>query len=163
MTITEFLEARIAEDATLAAEATPGPWVQSTAEAAADTVIFTNGGTWVTNIDNCPAVGQHQPTPGGSVCPDQAIPNGDHIARHDPARVLAECEAKRRIVENERWRPWPPAMECAGHPGPFMPHGDYGEDYCFAAGPHQDGLNENLRALAAVYADHPDYDQEWAL
>jgi hypothetical protein len=24
---------------------------------------------------------------------------GDHITRHDPARVLAECEAKRRIVE----------------------------------------------------------------
>ena len=26
-------------------------------------------------------------------------PAADHIARHDPARVLAECEAKRRIVE----------------------------------------------------------------
>ncbi len=27
---------------------------------------------------------------------------GRHIARHDPARVLRECEAKRRIVEGHK-------------------------------------------------------------
>ena len=62
----------------------------------------------------------------------------EHIARHDPARVLAECEAKRRIVEAHRKqvedddpRAWIVASQIA------------------------------LRSLAAVYADHPDYDEAW--
>ena len=62
-----------------------------------------------------------------------------HIARHDPTRVLRECEAKRRIVEN----------------APFT---------------WDDGSNRSAgiehwrltcRILAAVYADHPDYDEAW--
>lgn len=50
------------------------------------------------------------------------------------ARALAECQAKRRIVE-----------DCAEYEGP-----------------ETDGLNwRTLHALAAVYADHPDYLEEW--
>jgi hypothetical protein len=56
-----------------------------------------------------------------------------HIARHDPARVLAECEAKRRIVE-------------VALPGE---RDDAGERFRI------------LRILATVYADHPDYRDEW--
>jgi hypothetical protein len=52
-----------------------------------------------------------------------------HIARHDPARVLAECEAKRRIVE------W------------------YGEE--------PGRVGPALGMLAAVYADHPEFREEW--
>jgi hypothetical protein len=54
-----------------------------------------------------------------------------HIARHDPARVLAEVAAKRAIVnmdEDDR----------------------YSDAYVVA-----------IRALAAAYADHPDYDEAW--
>lgn len=54
----------------------------------------------------------------------------DHIARHDPARVLAECQAKRRIVA-----PW--------------------------VGTVTENEARVLLALAAVYADHPDYSEEW--
>ncbi len=34
-----------------------------------------------------------------SVAHEVFIPNAEHMARHDPARVLLECEAKRRIVQ----------------------------------------------------------------
>ena len=56
-----------------------------------------------------------------------------HMARHDPARVLAECAAKRAIVEQaER-----------------TDSGWWESNY--------------IAILAAVYADHPDYQPEWKL
>ena len=55
--------------------------------------------------------------------------------RFDPARVLAECEAKRRIVEFHLIK-----HEREGYAG-FA---------CFT-----------LKALAAVWVDHPDYREEW--
>lgn len=70
----------------------------------------------------------------------------DHIARHDPARVLADVAAKRAIVDAfVEYRD-----ELAGAPGAEMR--DVGR---------MEGLEEAVRHLAAVYADHPDYDQEW--
>lgn len=59
----------------------------------------------------------------------------------DPARVLAECEAKRQIVG-----------ECqeAIQESEVMPYGG------------SSGLGlAVLQSLAAVYADHPDYDEAW--
>ena len=57
-----------------------------------------------------------------------------HIVRWHPARVLAECDAKRRIVQ------------CLAM---YEPHIDTNQD-------------EILQLLALPYADHPDYQQEWA-
>ena len=68
---------------------------------------------------------------------EDATLHGDHVLRWSPARVLAECEAKRRIVEFLR-------------PDPAMPV-DSGR--FVAAGV--------LTLLAAVYSGHPDYDEEW--
>ena len=63
-----------------------------------------------------------------------------HIAGQNPARVLAECEAKRRIISLHRQYEWP---SCDG--------GDaHGPENC-----------ETLRILASVYADHPDFRAEW--
>ena len=61
-----------------------------------------------------------------------------HIARHDPARVLREVEAKRAMLaELTRW--------------PF--------DY-------RPGCNDPIRLfvhlLAAPYSDHPDWRAQWA-
>ncbi|MFE2712261.1 DUF6221 family protein [Streptomyces mirabilis] len=57
-----------------------------------------------------------------------------HIARHDPARVLREIEAKRRIVDRYAW---------------LREHGDTG------------GTAWVLPLLALPYADRPGYREEW--
>lgn len=69
-----------------------------------------------------------------------------HIAYWDPARVLAECEAKRRIVELHVVEPLPPpsksasCVQCWGAVWPCP----------------------TLRLLASPHRDHPDYRPEWA-
>lgn len=59
-----------------------------------------------------------------------------HIATWSPKRVLAECEAKRRIVAQERpaWDIDPDAHRV---------------------------IRWVLATLALPYADHPDYDKSW--
>ncbi len=68
-----------------------------------------------------------------------------------PERVLSECEAKRRLVElhEDNWSDIPEmALESCTTCG--LP-GEYDVPWpC-----------PTIRALAAVYADHPDYDEAW--
>ncbi|GLY87512.1 DUF6221 family protein [Actinoallomurus iriomotensis] len=61
----------------------------------------------------------------------------DHIARHDPARVTSEIEAKRRILE----------LFDASRGGREQGRPGWAEDV--------------LRLLALPYAEHPDYRAEW--
>ena len=70
---------------------------------------------------------------------------GRHIARHDPARVLAECEAKRRIVEG---------LQNILRDAPEQADGTALRGYVEA-------LWVVVQELAAVYADHPDYRPGW--
>jgi hypothetical protein len=72
---------------------------------------------------------------------------GVHIARHDPARVLREVEAHRKLVDAY--------AEVAGMD-------TEGAEPEFAYG-RAVGLGEAVRLLALPYADHPDYRPEWAL
>ena len=83
---------------------------------------------------------------------------GDYVGRHDPARVLAECEAKRRIVE----------IHPDEHGTCFAcSDGDDGgcsDPECCGSGPipmFKDWPCPTLRWLALPYADHADYRQEW--
>jgi hypothetical protein len=80
--------------------------------------------------------------------------DAEHIVRWDPARVLAECDAKRRILAEHE------------------PGIDLGEAYCITCTPTSDSTgapmvygNEwpcrTMRALTLPYADHPDYDEAW--
>ena len=82
-----------------------------------------------------------------------------HMARHDPARVLAECAAKRAIVEryihnlslaesyrNPKWRD---AMNDQDRIEHRMQEARAATSL------------EACVALAAIYADHPDYQPEW--
>ncbi|HEY9413627.1 MAG TPA: DUF6221 family protein [Pseudonocardia sp.] len=64
-----------------------------------------------------------------------------HIARHDPARVLAEVEAKRRIVDA------------------FVRYDEESSDPCESC--WAQGLGEALRLLALPYADHPECHPSW--
>lgn len=91
---------------------------------------------------------------------------GEHIARWDPARVLAECEAKRRLIELHKLV----TEDYTGHwwtdPGPPEKYVTTGCDHCRSAGVDgEDYVNPGpcptLRILATVYANHPAYRQEW--
>jgi hypothetical protein len=71
-----------------------------------------------------------------------------HIARHDPARVLAEVDAKRRIIEQHH---------CSGVTCPRCSLGTEDGEVVFERDPCG-----TLRLLALPYAGHPDYRGEWA-
>ncbi|MER6533001.1 DUF6221 family protein [Streptomyces sp900105755] len=76
---------------------------------------------------------------------------GQHVARHDPARVQREIDAKRRIMEcHESWV------------------ADNGDTICGRCGrEHVDGRPgghfpcQTLRLIALPYADRPGYREEW--
>ena len=154
--ITEFTEARLAED-------------EATARAAiAATGNDEQGGHWyVTDYDgNIGAKGQN-----GLVAVGQRGsglgPEGAHIARHDPARVLRETAVLRTFLRDHQ---------------PTRPWGDYGltypeaAGYCADCGPGDSwqvrGEPENweyarwpcgrVRELASIWSDNPGYDQAWA-
>jgi hypothetical protein len=93
-----------------------------------------------------------------------------HVARHDPARVLAECEAKRRIVDfmlDEHGATIDGEWGCC-HSGADFRNGGRAPEYegdefetlpsdC----PGAKAALAGLALLAPPYADHPDYREEW--
>jgi hypothetical protein len=130
--LAEFLLARIAEDeesAREAAEAAPGRWASWNHRAHA--------------LDKRDLASSEA----GRIAELPLGPDG-HIARHDPARVLAECEAKRRIVDYAQML------------GQFH---DAETDRLkkVIASESVDTMTDVLELLALPYADHPDYRQEW--
>jgi hypothetical protein len=74
--------------------------------------------------------------------------DAEHIARHDPARVLAEVEAKRQIIAEHTVTE---TSEFEGKTATIT--------YCPVC--RNDGECPTLRLLALPYADHPDYDPGW--
>lgn len=173
MTITEFLESRIAEDEALAQAATPGPWTWWNLEGL-DQGWSDNGpnlestqGEWRSCPYYCnwkePST-QHRGVNGqpghehlvteqviGSWGHDAngisvALVDATHIAVHDPLRVLAECAAKRAIVA-EHGQDWA---------GPICLR-------CRDLGGYVDFPCPTVQALAAIYKAHPDFRQEWSV
>jgi len=71
------------------------------------------------------------------------VNDGDraHVIRHDPARVLREIDAKRRIIAEHdiRSRPLGERMDCQSYDFPC----------------------KTLRLLALPYDDRPGYRKEW--
>ena len=144
MTLTEFLLARIAEDEfhAQAGETKGGNWVQPD----------DNG--WDSQAVECPDTNEIIVYAEGRPTLDQAR----HIARWDPHRVLAECEAKRRIVEQaaeaeEAHRSIMDEFGGDGSPRARVERAGYGQ----AA----ETLRRTLLLLALPYADHADYDESW--
>lgn len=81
-------------------------------------------------------------TPAGGEFGDDGLrhEHAAHVARHDPARVLADCEALRKVVELH-WADFDECREC------------HADDYpC-----------PTLLALALPWRDHPEFREEWAL
>lgn len=75
-----------------------------------------------------------------------------------PDRVLAECEAKRRIVA--LWDEVHDPVDQALDPNPHDP-GIEPEDLYETHDGIDVTLVDTFRAMATVYADHPDYDEAW--
>lgn len=145
LTLTAFLLARIADDEAAAQAATPGPWW-------AEGVWYHSGGFPEENAQiPWPTVG-HGRT-GADVVAHTARQDGAdaaHIATHDPARVLAQCEALRAAV----------ALHGDGHDCPALGYIAEGE---IDGRWHLEGEPcPTLRALAAIWSSHPDFDPSWS-
>jgi hypothetical protein len=130
MTITEFLLARIAEDE---AEAQECLLPKNLVPYSDDRIPAVKPEEWGSLVDNYL---------GG--------PMGKHCARHDPSRVLAECKAKRAIIEQAQ-----NATEAEKEYDDYEWQGTVSRSEPWTG----DAI---LYALAAVFADHEDYDPEWA-
>jgi hypothetical protein len=133
MDLAEFLLARIAEDEAVARATRRGPeW-----HAHPDANVYDSPGFYV-----C-----------GSIFVADAT-DAIHVARWDPARVLAECEAKRAIVESAaRWG----NADCRyGRCRHQLDDCDGGEEHWLG----KEGWFV-LTELALPYADHEDYQAGW--
>jgi hypothetical protein len=142
--LVQFLRDRLGEDeraARLMAEFYPTPWETSDrgwmARVMADAPTFRE----VVRLE------QWQQEPGS----EEESWLGDiidHVARHDPARVLAEVDVKRRVLAEVV-----PAMDDMQEGLAF----EYG-----SVGPPKNLLSRDLlKLLALPYAGHPDYREEW--
>ena len=150
--LTEFLLARIAEDEAVAQAASSGPWGFDPR----DEDLGEDGTVWCaeSHPDSIKNGMQYASTyvaqtsyDGQSWSVHNSNADGEHIARWDPARVLAECEAKRRIVVDLH-RP--------------VTDGE-GDWFCdmLETGAESNWPCETIRLLALPYADHSDYREEW--
>ena len=87
-----------------------------------------------------------------------------HVARWNPARVLAECGAKRRIIAAHQT--YGEVYDAADMTYPHAAgscvtcgFGDTWEAVEYGSG--DDYPCPTLRFLAAPYSDHPDFDEAW--
>lgn len=123
-TLTDFLLARFAEEEAAARDAGGRRWYAVGGEIGDD--------------------------PRGLSCFEYVGDLAEHMARWDPARVLAECEEKRNLVNYAAFM----LQAWADKPGGAYPDMTRRERHT---------ANVILMHLAAVYADHPDYRPEWRL
>jgi hypothetical protein len=140
-----FLRARLDEDEQVAREITAPEWSE--------------GCSWLADLRD-PLPSQRRAY--GLPKEWQLLSEADtrHIARWDPARVLAEVESKRRMLELHS-----PVKQT------FREHTqcDHCADLCHSySGISCDAPVDALwpcptaRLLALPFADHPDYREEWA-
>jgi hypothetical protein len=124
-----FAEARLDEDEVAARAATSGTW---------HATERTDGMTVVTALEPMywPVTERH------------SVPDGEHIARHDPARVLRDVEAKRARIERYKR-----AVEVGGaNPSSFV----RGQDDGYA-----EACLDSIRDDTATWSDHPEYREGW--
>lgn len=159
--LTEWLLACIAEDEAVAREASEvalsGEWHVVPVYGVPEVNVHTHKGDLVAHAMEYAA---RQP------------PVGEYIARQDPAHVLATCKAHREIVE---WhKSWPVLVESE----PVFERADLSDVNSMTyrmskqiAWTTEQKYREHfgtepptgpiLRIMAAVYADHPGYREEW--
>ena len=129
--LVEWLRAQLDEDERIARAATPGPWVDQ--------------GGYVTDVGPRVQVTDYGTQDGE---PEEDGPQGRadsaHIAEHDPARVLREIDAKRRLLAVHRPYVAEPDQACLG-----------------CAGGIEFERCPVVRLLALPYVDRPGYREDW--
>lgn len=122
LTLSGFLLARYDEEEATARDATQGPWRAGT-YATEHAVLTDDRYLWVVK------------------CGYTSDGERDmrHIIRHDPTRVLADCEAKRLTVRFLS----------------DLERGEFGDSMTSSL------AYSTLCSMAAVYADHPHFREEW--
>jgi len=129
--IVAFLRACLDDDERVAREASGDPWRRGAIEG----YPFSQpGDVYAIAPDGTPAHIAVGTRCGPEISPEQS---SSHIARHDPARVLAEVAAKRAIVD------WVEKQQ--------VPGSTVGDSFTYP-----------LFVMAAVYADRVGYRPEWA-
>lgn len=81
----------------------------------------------------------------------------EHVRRLTPARMLAEVEAKRWIID--MWEDDPSAVRTL----PDGVHDGRDPDEVETQVAVAEVVDDIVRILALPYADHPDYDPAWAV
>lgn len=129
----EFLRARLDEDEQIARSAGGATWVVNMGDVVSTALAerdYGPDGIWVASASfSCEGDAE-------------ALHEGhaEHIARHDPARVLAEVDAKRRIIDLI-------VLNADGQPLYRDSGAEVWEDV--------------LRLLALPFAVHPHFREEW--
>lgn len=158
-----FLRDRLDEDEATARAATLGPWRHNPAKHhhIPGTPLFEEA-----VFAGAPGADATCVAGTGETDDQQSMRDAQHIARHDPARVLREIETKQRLLElhgivhrdigwledgEEESGEIPVCGLCVPRHAHFDRRADVPEGPC-----------PTVRLLAAPYADHPDYRQEWA-
>lgn len=127
-----FVKARLDDDTAIALAASPGPWHLNAER------------TEVIAVDEEPVAEAF------ALGSNQLRATAEHIARHDPTRVLREVEARRRVVARHQLeRRWDGDAICGRCSVP-------------QAGAYQTWPCPDLRDLASAWSTHPDYRAEWA-
>lgn len=139
MNIVDFIRTRLDEHEQAARAATSGPWrwEGDVVEGVADEAGWHESTLRSPVGDVLEVTGEHTTGYLRLGTADAA-----HIARHDPARVLAEVEAKRQLLalfDTEMWSDPVTATDRARRADAEMA-------LCF---------------LALPYHDHPDHDESW--
>lgn len=124
-----FLRERLSEDAAAAVAATPGPWEFEGDDLTDDELWTVHDGEHGDLVGQIIAFTRHRP-----------VANGEHMARWDPVRVVAEVEIWRRLLLEYRTA---------------------GLDAKYAGTERETGfqlaLSFALKCKAMAYSDHPDY------
>jgi hypothetical protein len=162
--LVNFLRACFAEDRAGALAATPGPWTVDS-EVYAETIYGGDGFTSVVSGGRW----------GGEASVFESTEYAKHIARWDPAHVIAECDAKLRIVDAESRRRRTKDNVIATSRNSFddwvdvtwadergwpqeerIRQAEFTERFTEPSPP-----SETLKLLALPYADRPGYREEW--
>ncbi|HEX8005693.1 MAG TPA: DUF6221 family protein, partial [Trebonia sp.] len=132
-----FVRARLGEDEAAAAAASDGPW----------TAWRGQPGLGLRQLEYAVTLPGQNSGSFASIATASWM-DAEHIARHDPARVLREVEAKRAILA--QIAPWMDSAE---------------DDHWYERGvgeqPPYEGSVLLMKLLAAVWGGHPDYRSEW--